>query len=42
MQRVQIIAMEMNLTIIMTYNWKQELRTTETFWNRFFDSNRQR
>ena len=39
----QMIAMETNLTITMTYcNWKQELCTTETFRNRFFDSNRQR
>ena len=35
-------AMEINLTITMTYLRKQKLCTRVTFRNRFFDNNRQR
>ena len=42
---VQMIAMEINSTVTMTYLQLETrilLCTTETFLNRFFDSNRQR
>ena len=41
---LQMVAMEIKLTITMTYLqfWKRELCTTESLRNRFFDSNRQR
>ena len=40
---LQKIAMEINLAIAMTYlQLETKLCTTETFRNRFFDSNRQR
>ena len=37
-----MLGKKINLIITITCNWKPELCNTETFWNRFLDSNRQR